>query len=100
MSAPSSGVGRARGCWRTARATPCLDSVKLSAGLDTVNRYARAVDLMGLTEIAEMLGVSRQRIDQLAHTDDFPEPVAELAAGRIWERADVEAWARATGRLR
>lgn len=55
---------------------------------------------MGLTEIAEMLGVSRQRIDQLAHTDDFPEPVAELAAGRIWERADVEAWARATGRLR
>ncbi len=59
----------------------------------------RSVDLVGLTEIAELLGVSRQRVDQLAQGDDFPEPVSVLAAGRVWKRADVEAWARETGRL-
>lgn len=39
-------------------------------------------------------------MDEITRTHpDFPEPVAELAAGRIWERADVEAWAKATWRL-
>jgi prophage regulatory protein len=56
------------------------------------------VDLVGLTEIAEMLGVSAQRVDQLARRDDFPEPVAVLAAGRIWRLGDIERWAESTGR--
>jgi prophage regulatory protein len=56
------------------------------------------MDLVGLTEIAEMLRVSVQRVHQLAEQDDFPEPVSVLAAGRVWKRADVEAWARRTGR--
>jgi hypothetical protein len=46
-----------------------------------------------------MLNVTRQRADQLTRTDGFPEPVGEISAGRIWHRADVETWARATGRL-
>lgn len=49
-------------------------------------------DLVGVSEIASMLGVSRQRVDQLATSPDFPDPVAELGAGRIWTRAAVEAW--------
>jgi prophage regulatory protein len=57
------------------------------------------VDLVGLTEIAERLGVSAQRVDQLARRDDFPEPVAVLAAGRIWRLGDIEDWAKSTGRL-
>jgi prophage regulatory protein len=57
------------------------------------------MDLVGLTEIAEILGVSRQRAGQLADGDDFPEPISVLAAGRVWKRADIEAWARRTGRL-
>ena len=56
-------------------------------------------DLVGTSEIAELLGVTNQRVHQLAEQEGFPEPVAVLAAGRIWERADVEAWARRTGRL-
>lgn len=54
---------------------------------------------MGVTEIAEMLGVSRQRVHQLAQTPEFPEPVARLSAGTVWTREAVEEWARATGRL-
>jgi prophage regulatory protein len=49
--------------------------------------------LVGVAEIAKMLGVSRQRVNQLLSTDqDFPVPEAELIAGRVWKRADVEAW--------
>ena len=56
--------------------------------------------LVGLTEIAAMLEVSRQRVDQLARREDFPAPEVELASGRVWEREAVEKWAKATGRLK
>jgi predicted DNA-binding transcriptional regulator AlpA len=51
-------------------------------------------DLVGISEVAEMLGgVTRQRADQLTRRGrDFPAPIAELRAGRIWVRADVQAW--------
>lgn len=55
--------------------------------------------LVSTVEIAARLGVSRQRIDQLSRTDTFPAPRAELAIGRVWDWAAVEAWAKATGRL-
>ena len=49
---------------------------------------------VGFVEIAELLGVSRQRVHQLMSAyDDFPAPLAELAMGRVWARQDVEAWA-------
>lgn len=57
------------------------------------------IELMGVHEIAELLGVSRQRVDEITRTDArFPEPVDTLRSGRIWRRRDVEAWAAATGR--
>jgi prophage regulatory protein len=41
----------------------------------------------------------RQYVDRLTREDPtFPEPVAELAAGRVWKRADVVKWAKAAGR--
>jgi prophage regulatory protein len=59
------------------------------------------MDLVGAAEIAEMLGLTRQRINAIVRThEDFPRPVADLSAGRIWRRKDVEDWARRTGRLR
>jgi predicted DNA-binding transcriptional regulator AlpA len=58
-----------------------------------------APELMGVAEIAELLGVTRQRVHQLTKSPEFPRPVAELSAGAIWERDAVEAWARSTGRL-
>jgi predicted DNA-binding transcriptional regulator AlpA len=52
--------------------------------------------LVGVAEVAEMLGVSRQRVNQLVQTDpDFPEPEVVLAAGRIWLRSAIEAWGSA-----
>lgn len=50
------------------------------------------MDLMGVAEIAERLGVSKQRAEQLTRTDRFPKPVSTLASGRIWRQRDVERW--------
>jgi len=53
---------------------------------------------IGPHEIAVMLNVSRQRVQQLMEKDDFPEPWAVLATGRIWAAEDVEAWGVKAGR--
>ena len=59
---------------------------------------------LGVTEIAELLGVSRQRVAQLREREDFPAPVAELAAGPVWTRTSLDrfvvAWPRRPGRPR
>jgi len=51
--------------------------------------------LVGAHEIREMLGgISKQRVYQITGRRGFPLPVAELAQGKVWNRADVEAWIR------
>jgi hypothetical protein len=58
--------------------------------------------LAGIREIAEVLGVSRQRASELASSSGFPKPVANLAAGPVWLYATIrsfnEGWERRTGR--
>ena len=49
--------------------------------------------LWGTAEAAAWLGVSRQRVLQLAARDDFPEPLAVLTMGKVWRAGDVRAWA-------
>lgn len=51
-------------------------------------------ELMGVREIAAAVDppMSRQRADLLTKRDDFPEPIAELAAGKIWSGAAVRRW--------
>lgn len=48
--------------------------------------------LAGAHEVRLLLGVSRQRLYQLAARSDFPEPVATLAQGKIWSIGDIEKW--------
>jgi predicted DNA-binding transcriptional regulator AlpA len=57
-----------------------------------------APDLVGLTDVAEMVGVSRQNMRKLmlAHPDSFPAPVHEGSAS-IWHLADVLTWLQAKG---
>lgn len=59
---------------------------------------AREIRLVGAQEIGRMLGVNRQRVNQLAATSDFPEPLAVLAMGKVWAAQDVEKWASRRGR--
>lgn len=57
-----------------------------------------APDLVGLTDVAEMVGVSRQYMRKLmlAHPGSFPAPVHEGSAS-IWHLADVLAWLQTKG---
>lgn len=61
------------------------------------------VELMGVREIAELFGVTRQRVSQLAagHAD-FPRPLAQLQMGPVFcgvsVREFLASWDRRPGR--
>lgn len=49
--------------------------------------------LLGMSQIAAMLGVSRQRVHQLCKSyPDWPQPVATVGGRRIWTRDEIEQW--------
>lgn len=54
--------------------------------------------MVSTAEIARLLGVTRQRVQQLAKTPAFPRPAATLGMGNVWHTADIRAWASETGR--
>lgn len=57
-----------------------------------------APDLVGLTDVAEILGVSRQAMRKLmlTHWTTFPAPVHE-GSSSIWHLADVLDWFKTRG---
>lgn len=59
--------------------------------------------LMGAAEVADLLGVSRQRVHQLAASHSrFPKPVVQVRMGPLWAAVSIEAfagtWERRPGR--
>jgi hypothetical protein len=58
----------------------------------------------GVTEVAALLGVSRQRVAELRGKRGFPAPIAEISAGPIWAVSSLnrflETWERRPGRPR
>jgi hypothetical protein len=66
---------------------------------------AERLELAGAAEVAQELGVSRTRVRALLTTlEQFPRPLATLAAGPVWDLAAVQAfaarWERRSGRPR
>lgn len=61
-------------------------------------------ELMSAAEIADALGVSRQRVHQLRETATFPAPLADLRGGAVWDANAIrkfnEEWERKPGRPR
>jgi hypothetical protein len=60
-------------------------------------------ELVDMAEMALLLGVSKQRIRELAARDDyFPPPVAQLSGRPVYSKASVEEfgrwWSRTPGR--
>jgi predicted DNA-binding transcriptional regulator AlpA len=51
------------------------------------------IKLMGAAEIAQLLVVSPSRVHQILRDDaTFPEPVAVLSMGKVWNADDVDRW--------
>jgi hypothetical protein len=48
--------------------------------------------LVGVAEAAEILGWDKRRVATYVKRGAFPEPLAELAGGRVWAREDVVAF--------
>ena len=57
-------------------------------------------DLIGLKEIAELLGVARQTPRIWRHRGILPEPAAELSSGPVWYRSTILEWSQRTGHPR
>jgi hypothetical protein len=58
--------------------------------------------LVGIAEIAALLGTSRRRAASLVRGSSFPRPYAELASGPVWFLPNIEFaladWRRSQGR--
>lgn len=51
------------------------------------------VQLMGGSEAAKALGgLTKQQMHVLSRKPGFPEPLARLANGPVWDAADIHAW--------
>jgi len=63
-------------------------------------RRVDALDLVGAAEIAGRLGVKRPQVvhEWRKRHPDFPNPVASLSNGLIWDWREVQRWAQDTGR--
>jgi len=63
---------------------------------------SNAPELLGLAEVAQELGVSKQRVSELASGASFPAPIARLKSGPVWQRSALvrfmRSWKRARGR--
>ena len=62
---------------------------------DVLNaRTKRTPDFVGVSEIAEILGVSRQRAWQQTKLASFPAQACQLKAGPLWRTGDVTQFLR------
>ena len=72
--------------------TPYTLSRMLSPLATSLAPMARA-DLLGVPEIAELLGVDRRTVWRyVSERDDWPPPAAQGSGKRLWERDAVERW--------
>jgi predicted DNA-binding transcriptional regulator AlpA len=57
-------------------------------------------DLLNATEVAAVLGLAHREAVSTYRSryDDFPKPVVKKGTCVLWVRADIERWARRTGR--
>ena len=52
----------------------------------------------GVAEVAEELGISRQRLAQLRQREGFPPPVVDLSSGPIWDLDHIRRWGAMSSR--
>jgi hypothetical protein len=56
------------------------------------------MELVRSGELGKLLGVGTARVQQLTRHKDLPAPVAALMMGKVWDLAEVRAWAEGKGR--
>jgi hypothetical protein len=56
-------------------------------------------ELVGVAETAKRLGLTSERVRQLARASQMPPPAGKLGRQDVWRWRDIASWAAATGRL-
>jgi len=74
--------------WPSVRAEAIRQDV-----LDEDNAKPTLPALVSAPEAAEILGVSPQRVHELADSPGFPEPMYDLRTGRLWLESAIRAYA-------
>ena len=72
-----------------------LATVRCMAGRTSTD----APEFVMRAELLQLLRVSPTRLVQLQKEPDWPEPIAELIAGKLYRYADIQAWADKKGRM-
>lgn len=54
------------------------------------------LQLVQVAQIAELLGVTRQRADELTRRKGFPEPDAVVGTYRVWLATTIRDWQKAS----
>ncbi|HEX2059053.1 MAG TPA: hypothetical protein VHI71_11885 [Actinomycetota bacterium] len=104
--AVASGVGEVRRALASAGLSAEVRDVQATEWATFEERLEEPTypELVGITEIADLLGTSRQRASELARSPKFPTPLADLAAGPVWLKPTVarflREWDRKPGRPR
>ncbi|MFM8944809.1 MAG: hypothetical protein ACKOI0_06175 [Actinomycetota bacterium] len=78
----------------------CIAALRRAAGAEGDLVVEVVPPLVGVTEAARLLGWDRRRVATYVERGAFPEPVAHLASGRVWRRADIETYAASRRRGR
>lgn len=67
-----------------------------SSGTPTTLPGMSPDELLGLSDVADALGVSKMTAARYANRSDFPAPEQTPARGRLWSRRKIERWAAKT----
>ena len=81
-----------------AEAAVCSALADVRSALPSARLIEVAPDLVGLTDVAEIVGVSRQNMRKLmiGHPESFPPPVHE-GASSLWHLCEVLSWMNGNG---
>lgn len=71
----------------------CLAAVRRVAGRRATLTVEVEPPLVGVAEAAAVLGWDRRRVITYVDRGSFPTPIAHLACGQVWRRADIEDFA-------
>lgn len=84
---------------RRARATASPASMELA--VEAVTRSGNRSEIVSAAEVARRIGVSRERVRQLAEEPGrFPTEAGNIRGSRAWRWGDVSDWLAAGGRRR
>lgn len=72
----------------------CVEALRSAAGDPPAIVVEVTPAIVGIAEVAEIMGWDKRRVVTYLDRGSFPEPFARLASGRIWRRSDIEAFQR------